>query len=310
MPQVSVVVPLFDEEETLPHLVRAVRSALDGKLEWELILVDDGSRDRTGLLAESESRRDPRVRAIRLARNYGQASALQAGFDHARHPVVVSMDGDLQNDPRDIPKLVRKLEEGFDLVTGYRQHRQDPLFTRRLPSAMANGLIRLLTGVPIRDTGCALKAYRRELVRRMQLYSDFHRFIPAVAAATAGARIAEVPVQHHPRRLGRSKYGLKRTLQVLADLVVVRTVGSFRNRPFPLFATIATMPLAVGVGFALASLGNLSTPAEGTAGALIFPGVAAIMIGLTVYLLMLGLLAEVAAERWGRDRSPTLPSAS
>lgn len=188
-PSLSVVIPLFNEEESVGPLIDEVREALDPRPDWELVLVDDGSRDATVKIVEQRAREDARVRLIRLARNYGQTPAMQAGFDHARGEVVVSMDGDLQNDARDIPKLVEELDKGFDLVAGYRVARQDAVVTRKIPSWCANRLIRSITGVSIRDNGCSLKAYRRELLDRIHLYSDMHRFIPAVAAATAGARI-------------------------------------------------------------------------------------------------------------------------
>jgi glycosyltransferase involved in cell wall biosynthesis len=204
----SVVVPLFDEEENVEPLVGAVQDALDIRASWELILVDDGSGDATPEIGARAAEADARVRLVRLARNYGQTAAMQAGFDQARGSVIVTMDGDLQNDPDDIPRLLTKLNEGYDLVIGYREGRKDRWLTRKVPSWVANRLIGWITGVRIRDNGCSLKAYRRELLERLHLYSDMHRFIPAVAAATAGARIAEIPVRHHSRLRGTSKYGL------------------------------------------------------------------------------------------------------
>ncbi|HLU26280.1 MAG TPA: glycosyltransferase family 2 protein, partial [Longimicrobiales bacterium] len=187
--KLSVVVPLFDEEDNVEPLVAAVRKALADLPSWELVLVDDGSRDRTAEIAGRIAAESANIRLIRLARNYGQTAAMQAGFDHARGEVVVSMDGDLQNDPADIPRLLAKLEEGYDLVAGYRVRRQDQMLRRKVPSWVANRLIRAISGVPIRDNGCSLKAYRRELLDRIHLYSDMHRFIPAIAAAMGGARI-------------------------------------------------------------------------------------------------------------------------
>jgi glycosyltransferase involved in cell wall biosynthesis len=184
IPVLSVVVPLFNEEANVEPLVRAVQKALSGGPEWELLLVDDGSVDGTANAAAAISERVSEVSLVRLARRYGQTAAMQAGFDVSRGAIVVSMDGDLQNDPADIPRLVAKLSESFDLVAGYRVRRQDRLLTRKLPSWAANRMIRWITGVPIRDNGCSLKAYRRELFGRMRLYSDMHRFIPALAAVT------------------------------------------------------------------------------------------------------------------------------
>lgn len=298
-----MVIPLLNEEDTVPHLVEAVMRALDGKMAWELVLVDDGSSDGTAAAVEAaaaERDGDPRIRLLRLARNFGQTPALQAGFDHARGQVVVSMDGDLQNDPDDIPLLLARLEEGYDLVAGYRRVRRDTLLTRRLPSQAANGLIRLLTGVPIRDTGCALKAFRRDLLSRIRLYSDLHRFIPAVAAATAGARITEIPVRHHPRRMGQSKYGMSRVAKVLADLILLRALRSFRDRPFALFAASALAVLGLGLLFGLLSLRAFGATDPEVARSLVFPGISALFLGLSAYLMMLGLLAEIISERWAQ----------
>ena len=256
---VSVVIPLFNEEESVGHLADAVRGALDGLDAWELILVDDGSTDRTAEVAKGFAAEDDRIRVVRLARNYGQTPAMQAGFDHARGDVVVTMDGDLQNDPADIPRLVAKIGEGYDLVVGYRERRQDRLLTRKVPSWIANRIIRWLTGVAIRDNGCSLKAYRRELLDRIVLYSDMHRFIPAVSAGVAGARIAEVPVRHHPRRYGTSKYGLSRVAKVLADLVTITMIRWFRERPLLMFGIGAVMATAMAVAFAAAAVVALTT---------------------------------------------------
>ena len=235
-PCLTIVVPLRDEESNAAPLVNAVREALQGVEAWELLLVDDGSEDRTRAIVAELARRDPRVRLIPLARNYGQSAAMQAGFDQARGDIVLTMDGDLQNDARDIPRLVSKLAEGFDLVSGYRVSRQDAWLTRRAPSWVANRIIRWTTGVHVRDIGCTLRAYRRDLIERVHLYSDLHRFMPALAVATTGARIAEIPVRHHPRRLGRSKYGLSRVPKVPLDLLTLKMIRSFRERPLLLFA--------------------------------------------------------------------------
>ncbi|MFQ5530043.1 MAG: glycosyltransferase family 2 protein, partial [Gemmatimonadota bacterium] len=203
VPDLSIVVPVYNESANIEPLVEAVRGALP-EVDWELVLVDDGSGDDTIARIEHAVKSDSRIRLIPLARNFGQTAAMQAGFDHSRGRIVVSMDGDLQNDPSDIPRLVAKLDEGFDLVVGYRVARQDRLITRKVPSWIANWIIARLTGVHIRDNGCSLKAYRSSVLDRFVLYSDMHRFIPAMAVAAAGARVAEIPVQHHPRRAGQS----------------------------------------------------------------------------------------------------------
>jgi glycosyltransferase involved in cell wall biosynthesis len=297
VPAVSVVVPLYNEEESVPLLVDAVRDALGHEGTWELVLVDDGSRDRTVARARELAAQDPRVILVELARNYGQTQAMQAGFDHARGDVVVSMDGDLQNDPRDIPQLVAKLEEGYDLVTGYRQRRQDQLLTRKVPSWVANRLIAALTGVRVRDNGCSLKAYRRSLLDELTLYSDMHRFLPALAAATAAARITEIPVRHHARRFGTSKYGLSRIAKLLADLVTIKMISSFRERPLVMFALAALAPLALAIG-AAATWGLRALAGwKGYDDEVVLPTIVLLLVALTVHLVMLGLLAEAALAK-------------
>jgi glycosyltransferase involved in cell wall biosynthesis len=290
----SITVPLFNEAESVGPLVAAVRQGMAASaVEWELILVDDGSTDDTAAAAARLVAADARLRLVRLARNFGQATAMQAGFDHARGAVVVSMDGDLQNDPRDIPRLVEKLAEGYDLVAGYRVRRKDRLLTRKLPSWVANRIIRLVTGVPIRDNGCSLKAYRRDVLQRVRLYSDMHRFIPVLAAAMAGARIAEIPVRHHARRWGRSKYGLSRTVQVLADLLTITMIQSFRERPFTLYGMGAAVAMLAAVVPLVASFAAAFDP--GRTNAVVVPAsVAVCLVGLGCFLLGLGLIAESA----------------
>lgn len=308
----SVVVPLYNEEESVRPLVAAVRDTLGEGSHWELVLVDDGSRDATVDIVMQIAREDARVRLIPLARNYGQTPAMQAGFDHARGRVVVSMDGDLQNDPRDIPMLVAKLDEGYDLVAGYRLGRQDKLITRKVPSWVANRLIRSITGVSIRDNGCSLKAYRRDLLSRIHLYSDMHRFIPAIAAATAGARITEVPVRHHARQFGASKYGLSRVGKVLLDLLIIKMIRSFRDRPLVMFAAGAFLSFLIGLVFAssmvlsVTSLLNLDLRVS-VSESLVMPGAALLWFGLAFYLLMLGLIAEVFLRQSGDPDPDLLP---
>lgn len=295
-PRLSVIVPLYNEEPNIRPLVRAVREALERK-DWELLLVDDGSRDETAAVAEQVCRQDDQVRLVRLARNYGQTAAMQAGFDRARGEVMVTMDGDLQNDPSDIPRLLEKLEEGYDLVTGYRVNRKDRLLTRKIPSWVGNWLIAKITRVKIRDNGCSLKAYRKPLLDKLHLYSELHRYIPAVAAATAAAKIAEVPVRHHSRTHGESKYGLSRTWRVLIDLATVGMIRWFRDRPLALFGWGAFGSALVGLVFIAATVH--ATPAE--AHEFVFPGGAAMTLGLSFYLLMLGLVGETAL--YGKRRT-------
>lgn len=306
---ISIVVPLYNEEDAAPVLIGAVREALAALPEWELVLVDDGSRDGTVAAVRHAIAGDARIRLVRLARNYGQSTAMQAGFDQARGDVVVSMDGDLQNDPRDIPRLLERLEEGYDLVAGYRERRQDRLFTRKVPSWVANRIIRGITGVAIRDNGCSLKAYRREVLERLRLYSDLHRFIPAQAASTSAARITEIPVRHHAREYGASKYGLSRVPKVAADLLTILMIRSFRERPLALFAAVATLALSAGCLFGVWPLLDLLRTSPGPPSDVIPFGAALLCVWLAGYLLMLGLIAEkVLHDRFRRTmtRSPLL----
>jgi len=307
-PAISVVVPLFNEEESVTPLVAAVRAALVDEGPWELVLVDDGSRDATPSVAAAIASEDPRVRLVRLARNYGQTQAMQAGFDHARGAVVVSMDGDLQNDPRDIPMLVAKLDEGYDLVAGYRNGRNDKLLTRKVPSWVANRLIAWLTGVRIRDNGCSLKAYRASVLRQLDLYSDMHRFLPALAAAAADARVAEVPVRHHARRFGSSKYGLSRIAKVSADLLAIKMISTFRERPLMMFGAGAFGAAVVGAFCFLSwALLPLRSPIE-VPRVYVLPAAGMLALALCCYLIMLGLIATVAlhAARHGAVGGPAL----
>jgi glycosyltransferase involved in cell wall biosynthesis len=305
-PEVTIVVPVMNEEANVAPLVDAVREAL-AQRSWELILVDDGSRDRTRELIGVMAREDARVRLVPLARNYGQSTAMQAGFDHARGHVVVTMDGDLQNDPRDIPLLLDELAKGYDLVAGYRIRRQDRVVTRKIPSWFANRIIRWITGVSIRDNGCSLKAYRSELLTRMRLYSEMHRFIPALAASTAGARITEVGVRHHARARGESKYGLSRIFRVLADLMAIKMIRSYRLRPLLLFAALASAASVVGVLGLAASVVAFTWFSARDAVSLVLPGIALLFFALALFLMMLGLVGEVAIHQHRKQGLKVLP---
>jgi glycosyltransferase involved in cell wall biosynthesis len=292
-PYVSVVVPLYDEEANVRPLVERVRAALElaDVRGWELLLVDDGSRDGTARACARAAAADVHVRALRLARNYGQTTALLAGFDEARGDIVVTMDGDLQNDRADIPLLLDAIAAGNDLVVGYRVRRKDAFIMRKVPSWVANRLIRRWTRVPVRDVGCALKAYRRSLLDRLHLYSEMHRFIPALAVA-GGGRVVEVPVRHHPRVAGVSKYGPGRIWRVLADLMTVKMIQVYSDRPLALFG-----PLALFSFLAAAAAGTVAVAAAlewrpWLASAVVLPGIAILAFGLGVFLVMVGLIAE------------------
>jgi len=246
-PQLSVIVPFYNEEANIRRVHAAIVEALDPlSIRYEMVFVDDGSRDATAALAIELARSDPRVRFVKFRRNYGQTPAMAAGIEHAVGEVLVTMDGDLQNDPRDIELFLAKIDEGFDIVVGWRFNRQDKLISRKIPSRIANWLIGKVTGVPIRDNGCSLKAFRADLIKQIPLYSEMHRFIPAIASI-AGPRIAEIKVRHHARQFGQSKYGLSRIYKVLLDLMVVKTVASFTARPLIWFGLLATPLILVGL---------------------------------------------------------------
>jgi glycosyltransferase involved in cell wall biosynthesis len=305
-PELSIVAPLYNESENVRPLVDWILQALETyEGSFEIILVDDGSRDDTWKQIRAVSA-DGRVQGLRLGRNVGQTAAMMAGFDHARGRVIVSLDGDLQNDPRDIPALIAKLDEGYDLVCGWRRQRQDKLLMRKVPSWIANRLIRRLTGVPITDNGCSLKAYRRDLLNRIALYAEQHRFIPALSASV-GARITEMPVRHHARRFGESKYGISRTVKVLADLLTLKMITTFRSHPLVGFALAAVPALAVALVFMGMWLFTLTNFGPDKATALVFPGAGLLAVGVAFYLIMLGLVAEVAlsSDHAGANDIPT-----
>ncbi len=247
----SVVIPVYNEVENLPLLVDAIHRALDPiTLTWEMVFVDDGSADRSLATLEELAGHNPAcMRVVALRRNFGQTTAIAAGIDHSCGEIIVLLDADLQNDPADIPAMLAKMDEGYDVVSGWRVDRQDTFLTRTLPSRLANGLISWVTGVHLHDYGCTLKAYRSEVLAGFRLYGEMHRFIPAYAKSV-GAKIAEMPVRHHPRRFGKAKYGLERTLKVVLDLLTVKYLTSYANKPIYLFG-------GAGFTFMLVSLVTL-----------------------------------------------------
>ena len=248
---ISVVVPLYNEEENIHLLYEELKGVLDTMPEQaEIVFVDDGSSDNTVAQLESIQANDDHVRVVSLRRNFGQTAAMTAGFDHARGGIIITMDGDLQNDPHDIPQLVAKLNEGYDVVTGWRYDRQDPFLSRRLPSQLANRLISRVTGVGLHDYGCTLKAFRREVIDNINLYGEMHRFIPAIASGM-GISFTEVKVNHRPRRFGTSKYGISRTIRVVLDLITVKFMLSYATRPLHVFGTVGVVSSLLGVLIAL-----------------------------------------------------------
>ena len=287
----SVVIPLYNEEENIQLLHERLRKALDPLAqEYEILFVDDGSTDRTLSLLEKIQADDKRVIVLSLRRNFGQTAAFAAGFDFARGDVVVTMDGDLQNDPTDIPKLLEMIKDN-DLVSGWRKKRKDPFFTRRFPSIIANWLISKVTGVKLHDYGCSLKAYRREVIKNLKLYGEMHRFIPAVAS-WYGVRVAEVETVHHPRLRGKSKYGISRTIKVVLDLITVKFLQSFSTKPIQFFGPVGVLSGILGFLMLLyLSIDKLffGNPIGGRP--LILLGALLIIVG--IQLIGMGLLGEM-----------------
>lgn len=299
-PGVSVVVPLFNEKENVDPLHAEIVSAMSsggGGGAWEVVYVDDGSTDGTHekLVAAQRSHPDL-VSVIRLRRNFGQTAALAAGFNHARGDIIVTLDGDLQNDPADIPRLLEEIGRGLDVVSGWRRKRVDPFLSRRLPSRAANWLIGVVTGVTLHDYGCTLKAYRREVVEQMTLYGEMHRFLPA-QAHWVGARIGEIPVHHRPRTRGQSKYGLWRAYRVLLDLVTVRFLGAHGTKPLHAFGALGFVFGALGVlTIGVLSYLKLTTGVSFIQSPLLLLSALFVMLGGQSFLL--GLLAEISVRTY------------
>lgn len=295
-PEISVVVPFYNEEDNIEELYHRLKEVLDGLgRSYELIFVDDGSRDRTPEILQNIFKLDKKVKVVRLRRNFGQTAALQAGFDEARGEIIISMDGDLQHDPADIPAFLTKLEEGYDIVSGWRKRRVDNLIFRRLPSWVANRLMRWLSGVPIHDFGTTFKAYRREAIKGIQLYGELHRFIPALISRT-GFRITEIPIRNIVRQKGKSKYGLGRVRRVFFDLITVKFIISFIDRPLQFFGLIGL--IFAGLGFLIGLIIAIGFYFFGwsvrdNVGNLIL---ASLLIILGVQFVMTGLLAEIVSR--------------
>jgi glycosyltransferase involved in cell wall biosynthesis len=287
----SVIVPLFNEAESVALLYESIVKALaEQGWSYEIILVDDGSRDGTFDLAQQLASRDARLKVLRFRRNFGQTPAMAAGIDHAQGHIIVTMDGDLQNDPRDIVNLVREIEDGADIAVGWRFKRQDKLITRKIPSGIANWLIGKVTGVPIKDNGCSLKAYRAEIIKRVPLYSEMHRFIPAMTSI-AGVRIVEIKVLHHARQFGQSKYGLGRIYRVLFDLLAIRTITAFAARPLQWFGALALPFLLVALLLlGMATWVALGDPSSST---VVLAGLGVLTAATAGFLLICGVLGEL-----------------
>ncbi len=288
---VSVVIPLYNEEENVRDLHERITTVLASLgTDYELILVDDGSTDSTLRLLQDIQAADAHVVVLSLRRNFGQTAAFAAGFDYSRGDIIVTMDGDLQNDPNDIPKLIELMKDN-DLVSGWRKHRKDPFLSRRLPSIMANWLISRVTGVNLHDYGCSLKAYKRDVIKNLKLYGEMHRFIPAVAS-WYGVRIAEVETTHHPRLRGKSKYGISRTVKVVLDLITVKFLQSFSTKPLQFFGPIGLLSGAVGFLISLyLALVKLLEGREIGGRPLLLLGALLIIVG--IQFIGMGLLGEM-----------------
>jgi glycosyltransferase involved in cell wall biosynthesis len=303
MTNLSLVIPVYNEEENLCLLFEAIQQALAPLAgAWEVIFVDDGSRDQSLGVLESLAGQDPEhVRVVALRRNFGQTAAIAAGLDHSRGHTIVLLDSDMQNDPADIPRLLAKLDEGYDLVSGWRKDRQDNRLTRIIPSNLANALISWVTGVHLHDYGCTLKAYRREALEGFRLYGEMHRFIP-VFAHSVGAKITELPVRHHPRKFGKTKYGLDRTLKVILDLFTVKFLLDYSHKPIRLFGG-AGMLLITGSGILLSYLFiRRLLEAVPVLGSPLFQlGVMFFILGFQSILM--GLIAELLARTYHESQA-------
>ena len=304
--RISVVVPVLDEVESLPTLYREVRDSLEALgATFELVFVDDHSTDGSLQTMLHLGASDPRVRVVRFRRNFGQTAALSAGFEHARGEVVVTMDGDLQNDPADIPRLLAKMEQGYDIVAGWRRERRDRMTTRRVPSLVANRLVNWMTGTRIHDTGCTLKAFRSVVIKNLPIYAEQHRFLPAMSQ-TSGARVTELVVNHRPRRFGKSKYGLERAFYVLLDLLTIKMIAQFSHRPLHYFGLFSLPFAGISALFLFASAvdwGKMQFHHEWTR---MMGFIVLLFFLLAVYFVMLGLLSELAVTASGMHRRGVL----
>jgi glycosyltransferase involved in cell wall biosynthesis len=311
-PELSLFLPVLDEEENLRPMHAKIRSALDtlGKTA-EVIYVDDGSTDKSLAILKDLAAEDGRVRVISLRRNYGQTAAMSAGIDAAKGEILIPMDADLQNDPADIARLLEKLDEGYDVVSGWRKNRQDKLISRKIPSQIANRVISWIGGVPLHDYGCSLKAYRRDVIQDVKLYGEMHRFIP-IYAAWAGARVAEIPVDHHARTMGKSKYGISRTIKVIFDLMTIKFMASYQTKPIYVFGTFGMLAFlasilagAYAIFLKFASVLGLpqyhadlvETP---------LPVLSIVMFAISVQFFLMGLLAELLVRTYHESQDKAI----
>ncbi|MBK8303759.1 MAG: glycosyltransferase family 2 protein [Chloracidobacterium sp.] len=303
-PELSLFLPVLDEEENLRPMHAKIAAALDalGKTA-EVIYVDDGSTDKSLEILKEIAASDDRVRVVSLRRNYGQTAAMSAGIDAAKGDILIPMDADLQNDPADISRLLDKLNEGYDVVSGWRKNRQDKLISRKIPSQIANRIISWIGGVKLHDYGCSLKAYRRDVIQDVQLYGEMHRFIP-IYASWAGARVAEIPVDHHARTMGKSKYGISRTIKVVFDLMTIKFMASYQTKPiyvFGMFGMLAFLLSVISGIWAIVlkfyGVSFIQTP---------LPVVTVVMLAISVQFFLMGLLAELSVRTYHESQDKAI----
>jgi len=305
MPQISIVVPVYNEAPNADALVEELRATADRlTVTSEIVLVDDGSQDDTFARLTAAAGDDPRFVLLRLMRNFGQTAALAAGIDHATGAVIVTMDGDLQNDPADIPRLLATIDAGYDVVTGWRRDRKDPFLSRKLPSIIANSIIGATTNVSIHDHGCGLKAFRSDVAKSLKLYGEMHRFITAIAG-DLGAAVTEIPVNHRPRLRGQSKYGISRTVRVVLDLLTIKFLSGFATRPIHVFGTFGLVTMLTGLMITgILGLQRIFFGVELAGRPLLLLGVLLVLGG--VQLVTLGLLGEMLARTYHESQGKTI----
>jgi glycosyltransferase involved in cell wall biosynthesis len=296
-PDLSIVVPIYNEEDNVDDLIAAISAAMQDYTDnYEVVLVDDGSTDQSFSMLKRHAVSNPKIRVIRFGVNYGQTAAIAAGFHHARGRILVTMDADLQNDPTDIPMLIEKMQDDWDVVSGWRKDRFDKFLTRRLPSMMANHLISYITGLKLKDYGCTLKAYRSDVAKRIELYGEMHRFIPALAR-WGGASVTEMVVKHHPRKKGTSKYGISRTLRVLLDLFVVKFLMTYSTQPIQIFGGLGLLVfflsvILLGIVVVLRVFANVDMSGN----PLLYVSLTGVM--LSVVFLFMGLQTEMQVRTY------------
>lgn len=291
-PDISIVIPVYNEEESLDLLYDNLMAVL-GKLDrsYEVILIDDGSRDKSFEKLESFHAKNSNFKIIKFRRNFGQTAAMRAGFDYSQGGIIITLDADLQNDPEDIPNVLAKMQEGYDIVSGWRKNRKDKLFSRRMPSVIANRLISRLFGVRLHDYGCTLKAYRKEVLENVELYGEMHRYIPAVAS-WMGINVAEIEVNHHPRKFGKAKYGISRTFRVILDLITIKFLLTYSKKPMQIFGLAGVIATIIGAGVTIwLIIERLFFDQPLASRPLFILAISVIFVG--IQLITMGLLGEI-----------------